>query len=91
MGNSDAQAAAADEAIKADPKQAIPYYLKAQGLISKATYDTKTGQYTLPPGCAEAYQMYLQLAPNGAYADEVKGVLAQSTQKATTTKGSKTK
>jgi hypothetical protein len=35
--------------------------------------------------------MYLQLAPNGAYADEVKGVLAQSTQKATTTKGSKTK
>jgi tetratricopeptide (TPR) repeat protein len=91
VGNSDAQAAAADEAIKADPKQAIPYYLKAQGLISKATYDTKTGQYTLPPGCAEAYQMYLQLAPNGAYADEVKGVLAQSTQKATTTKGSKTK
>jgi tetratricopeptide (TPR) repeat protein len=87
----DAQAAAADEAIKADPKQAIAYYLKGQGLIAKATYDTRTGQYTLPPGCAEAYQMYLQLAPNGAYADEVKGVLAQSTQKGTTSKTVKTK
>jgi hypothetical protein len=81
-GNSmyaDAQAAAADEAIKADPKQAIAYYLKGQGLMVKATYDTRTGLYTLPRGCTEAYQMYLQLAPNGAYADEVKGVLAQST------------
>jgi tetratricopeptide (TPR) repeat protein len=91
MGNSDAQAAAADEAIKADPKQAISYYLKAQGLIAKATYDTKTGQYSLPPGCAEAYQMYLQLAPTGPYADEVKGVLAQSTQKNTPLKGGKSK
>jgi hypothetical protein len=35
--------------------------------------------------------MYLQLAPNGAYADDVKGILNQSTQKATTSKGGKAK
>ncbi len=89
--NADAQAAAADEAIKVDPKLAIAYYLKAQGLIGKATYDTRTQLYTLPPGCAKAYRMYLQLAPNGAYADDVKGILAKSTQQAITSKGGKTK
>ncbi|MGP8269554.1 MAG: hypothetical protein ACLQLH_05765 [Terracidiphilus sp.] len=80
VGNAGAQSAAADEAIKVDPKLAIVYYLKAQGLIGKSTFDTRTQLYTLPPGCAEAYRMYLQLAPNGAYADAVKGVLAKSTQ-----------
>jgi hypothetical protein len=56
------------------------YYLKGQGLIVKATVDA-AGKYVLPPGCAEAYQKYLELAPNGPYAGEVKGILAQSTQK----------
>jgi tetratricopeptide (TPR) repeat protein len=78
-GNADAQAAAADEAIKADPTQPIPYYLKGQGLIAKATVDA-SGKYVLPPGCAEAYQKYLDLAPTGPYAGEVKAILDQSTQ-----------
>jgi len=77
-GNSDAQVAAADEGIKIDPKNAILYYLKGQGLVQKATIDTKTGKYNLPPGCAEAYQMYLQLAPAGQFAGEVKGILSQA-------------
>jgi tetratricopeptide (TPR) repeat protein len=77
-GNAEAQVAAADEAIKIDPKNPILYYLKGQGLIPNATVDTKTGKYNLPPGCAEAYQMYLQLAPTGAYAAEVKGILTQA-------------
>ncbi len=77
-GNAEAQVAAADEAIKIDPKNPILYYLKGQGLIQNATVDTKTGKYNLPPGCAEAYQMYLQLAPTGAYAAEVKGILSQA-------------
>ena len=80
MNNADAQAAAADEAILADPTQPMLYYLKGQGLIVKATVDA-AGKYVLPPGCAEAYQKYLELAPNGPYAGEVKGILAQSTQK----------
>jgi tetratricopeptide (TPR) repeat protein len=77
-GNADAQVAAADEAIKIDPKNALPYYLKGQGLLQKATFDAKTGKYNLPDGCAEAYQMYLQLAPTGQFVADVKGILAQA-------------
>jgi tetratricopeptide (TPR) repeat protein len=68
VGNNVAQAAAADEAIKADPNQALPYYLKGQALIVNATPSPKTNLYILPPGCAEAYQKYLQLAPTGSFA-----------------------
>jgi len=80
IGNADAQVAAADAAIAVDPNQAMLYYLKGQGLIVKATVDP-SGKYVLPPGCAEAYQKYLDLAPTGPYVAEVKGILAQSTQK----------
>jgi tetratricopeptide (TPR) repeat protein len=85
MGNGDAQAAAADEAIKADPAQPLPYYLKGQGLIQKATVDATTGKMILPPGCAEAYQKYLELAPTGPYAADVKGILDQANMKIDTT------
>jgi tetratricopeptide (TPR) repeat protein len=78
MGNADAQVAAADEAIKADPAAAIAYYLKGQGLVQNATIDPKTKLYILPPGCAEAYQMYLKLAPTGPFAADAKGILAQA-------------
>ena len=79
--NADAQVAAADEAIKIDPTQALLYYLKGQGLIGKATIDAKTQRIVLPQDCADAYQQYLTLAPNGPYAAEVKGILAQAGQK----------
>lgn len=80
VGNTDAQAAAADKTIAADPNNAIAYYLKGQALIGKATMDPKTNKIVLPPGCAEAYQKYLDLAPNGQFANDVKGILAQSSQ-----------
>ena len=80
-GNGDAQVAAADEGIKNDPNQALLYYLKGQGLIQKATFDSKTQHIVLPDGCAEAYQKYLQLAPYGPYAGEVAGILQQAGQK----------
>jgi tetratricopeptide (TPR) repeat protein len=86
MNNGDAQIAAADEAIKLDPtNQPILYYLKGQGLIQKATFDAKTQKIVLPPGCADAYQKYLDLAPTGPYAGEVKGILDQAGQKVSTT------
>jgi len=85
VGNADAQAAAADEAIKIDPTQALPYYLKGQALIGKADVDPKTGRYILPPGCAEAYQKYLALAPTGQYAGDVKGILDLAATKVDTT------
>jgi tetratricopeptide (TPR) repeat protein len=83
-GNADAQVAAADEAIKADPTQPLLYYLKGQGLVQKATVDAKTGRYILPPGCAEAYQTYLQLAPTGQFAADAAGILNQAGQKVDT-------
>ncbi len=67
--------AAADKAIAADPKRADAFYIKGQALIPGATADPKTGKFILPPGCLEAYQEYLALAPDGAHAAEVKELL----------------
>ncbi len=77
----DDAAAAADKAIAADPKRAEAYYIKGQSLISKATIDPKTQLPVAPPGCLDAYQMYLELAPEGAHAQDVKDILAGFGQK----------
>ena len=76
IGNEDAQLAAAEKAIASDPGRAMLYYFKGQALVSKATIDSKTQKMILPPGCAEAYQRYLELDPNGKFANDAKGVLA---------------
>jgi tetratricopeptide (TPR) repeat protein len=73
--NPAAQAAAADEAIKADPNLPILYYLKGNGLIAATTVDNATHKLVPPAGCLEAYQKYLELAPTGMYSSEVKGIL----------------
>ncbi len=67
--------AAADKAIAADPKKADAYYIKGQALIPQATVDPKTQKIVAPPGCVEAYQTYLELAPDGSHAADVKGIL----------------
>ncbi len=89
----DAQVAAADKAIAVDPTQPVLYYLKGNGLVQKTTMDPKTNKLVAPPGCMEAYQKYLQLAPDGTYSAEVKGILAGFNQTVDTTykapKGSK--
>jgi tetratricopeptide (TPR) repeat protein len=81
-GNSTAQSAAADEAIKADPNAndpnlALLYYIKGQGLIVSATLDAK-GHYVLSPDCMAAYKKYLELAPHGQFAQDVTGILQQA-------------
>ncbi|MGA8742906.1 MAG: carboxypeptidase regulatory-like domain-containing protein [Terracidiphilus sp.] len=81
VGNADAQAAAADKAIAANPNDPLPYYLKGQALITKATVDPKTQRVVLPEGCGEAYQKYLDLDPNGPYSVDVKGILQSAGQK----------
>jgi tetratricopeptide (TPR) repeat protein len=91
-GKMDDAAAAADKAIAADPKRPDAYYIKGQALIPKATVDPKTQKIVAPPGCVEAYQAYLELAPDGSHAEDVKGILTgigeqiKSTYKAGTTK-----
>jgi tetratricopeptide (TPR) repeat protein len=73
---SDAALTAADKAIAADPNNPNPYYVKGQVLVAKATLDPKTNKMVAPPGCIEAYQKYLELAPDGKFAPTVKDVLA---------------
>lgn len=73
-GHSDEAAVAADKAIAANPNEADLYYIKGQALISKATVD-KNGKYVTPPGCIEAYQKFLELAPDSPLAPEVKAIL----------------
>ncbi|MGA2249618.1 tetratricopeptide repeat protein [Terracidiphilus sp.] len=80
-GNTAAQVAAADKAIAADPTNPLLYYLKGQGLVGNATVDSKTNKIVLPPGCAEAYQKYLELAPTGPYAADAKSILDSAGQK----------
>ena len=74
--SSDAAAAAADKAIAADPTKADAYYIKGQSLIAKSTVDSKSGKIVPPPGCIEAYSKYLDLAPTGRFAGEVKQIMA---------------
>jgi hypothetical protein len=76
-GNLEATVEAADKAIAADPTKPIPYYLKGKALINKATVDPKTQKIVAPPGCAEAYQKYLELDPNGPFAADAKNILAE--------------
>ncbi|HWA94851.1 MAG TPA: tetratricopeptide repeat protein [Terracidiphilus sp.] len=84
-GNADAQVAAAQEAVKTSPDDAVLYYLIGQGLVQKATVDPKTQRIVLPPGCADAYQKYLELAPDGPYSADAKGILAQAGEKISST------
>jgi tetratricopeptide (TPR) repeat protein len=97
QNNGPAQVAAADEAIKSDtnqsdPNLAILYYIKGQGLVQNATVDPKTQRIVLPPDCTAAYQKYLELAPNGPYAQEVAGILQQAGEKVSSSyKASKSK
>jgi len=73
-GDTDAALAAADKAIAADPTRPDPYFVRGQSLIQKATVD-KNGKVVAPDGCAEAYQKYLDLAPNGPHAKDATDVL----------------
>jgi tetratricopeptide (TPR) repeat protein len=84
--NSAAQVSAADQALQQDPSmpdpvKALLYYIKGQGLVQNATIDPKTQRIVLPPECADAYEKYLQLAPDGQFAGEVKGILSQAGEK----------
>ena len=83
--NSAAMAAAADEAIKADPSPndpslAILYYIKGQGLLQQfAAPDPKDPRkIVLTPETIAAYQKYLQLAPHGQFSADVTGILQQA-------------
>jgi tetratricopeptide (TPR) repeat protein len=73
-GKVDDANAAFDKSIAADPTKADAYYQKGVNLINKATTD-KSGKVIPAPGTAEALNKYLELQPNGPFADGAKGML----------------
>lgn len=75
-GNSDQAADFFQKAIAADPNYADAHYQLGICLIGKAQVDKKTGKITPPPGTADEFQKYLQLKPDGPFAQSSKDMLA---------------
>jgi tetratricopeptide (TPR) repeat protein len=73
-GKVDEAIAAFDKALQVDPTRAEAYYWKGVDLMGKAT--VKGDKMVAPPGTAEAFNKYLELAPTGKYADPAKQMLA---------------
>lgn len=74
-GKPDAAIAAFDKVIAADPTKAEAYYWKGINMIGKETIG-KDGKATAPDGTAEAFQKYLELQPDGKFAQPAKDMLA---------------
>ena len=76
-------ATAAAKAIAADPTKPDPYYIRGQALITQATVD-KSGKIVAPQECIDAYQKYLELAPDGKFSKDAREILASMGQTVTT-------
>ncbi len=74
-GRADDAIAVWDKVIAADPTKAAAYYQKGVNLIGKETIGAD-GKVVAPPGTAEAFQKYLELDPNGPFAEGAKAMLA---------------
>ncbi len=72
------------KAIDTDPNYAEANYQYGICLIAKATTDPKTGKVSPPPGTADAFQKYLQLQPNGPYAQSARDMLNELGEKVQT-------
>lgn len=89
-GNTEGALAACDKAIAADPNRADAYFIKGSLMMGNSTMD-KSGKLQAPEGTAEALNKYLQLAPTGAHAGDVKEMLAAIGAKVQTTYSEKKK
>ena len=88
-GRVDDANAAFDKAIAADPTRAEAYYQKGVNLLGKATLQ---GDKTIaPPGTAEAFQKYLEIAPTGPNAQSAKDLLTSIGSTVETSYGTKKK
>lgn len=81
---SEAAGAAFKRAIESDPNYADAQYQYGIYLTGKA--QTKAdGSLVFPPGTAEAFQKYVELKPDGSFAESAKGMLQAMGQKVETT------
>ncbi len=72
-GKVDEAVAAFDKAIQADPNKADAYYWKGVDMMGKAKL--VGNKMEAPPGTAEAFNKYLELAPEGQFAGPAKEML----------------
>jgi hypothetical protein len=84
-GKMDGVAEAADKVIAADPTRVEAYYVKAEGLAPSITGPDAAGKFVAPPGLVEACNKYLELAPTGPHAQDMKDLLAGLGEKVQTT------
>ena len=89
-GNMDGAEAACDKAIAADPNKADAYFIKGSAMFGKGKMDA-SNKWTVPPGTTEALNQYLQLAPDGAHANDVRQMLESVGAKIETTYKAKKK
>ncbi len=87
-GHNDEAYEAFKKAVAADPKYAPAHYQVGLYLLSKAKV-SPDGKVTPEPGTAEAFQKYLELEPNGPYADSAKGSLQAITSSVQTEFGTR--
>ncbi len=73
-GNTEGALAACDKAIGADPNKADAYFIKGSLMVGQGKLDANN-KYVVPPGTAEALNKYLELAPDGGHAADVKAML----------------
>lgn len=67
-------AQACDQAIAADPGRVDAYFIKGSALYGNGRLDAQN-RYTVPPGTVAALKKYLELAPEGGHAIDVKAML----------------
>lgn len=82
-GKSDDANTAFTKAIQADPNKADAYYQRAINSLQKATVD-KQGKMVAPPGTIDDFNKYLELQPEGPYAEGAKQMLETLGAKVTT-------
>lgn len=83
-GNTEGALAACDKAIAADPTRADAYFIKGSLMVGGSKLD-KDGKLEAPSGTSEALNKYLELAPDGPHANDVKAMLQAIGAKVETT------
>ncbi|HWZ43352.1 MAG TPA: tetratricopeptide repeat protein [Candidatus Saccharimonadales bacterium] len=90
IGAMQAAAKACDKAIAADPNKADAYFIKGSALYGDGKLDANN-KYVVPPGTTDALNKYLELAPDGGHAVDVRAMLEALGVKIETTFGTRKK
>ncbi len=76
MGDTDGTPAACDKAIAADPTRVNAYFVKGSTLFAQGK--DVNGKYVVPAESIDALKKYLELAPDGPHAVDVKAMLSMA-------------